>query len=111
MANQRSGIPMWFFLVMYVVLSTSGPVYWHWKTHSVVNPTQVALVFFLGLNAIVCLWEMCLCKEIVLIEKKHRVYAEKYKGRATQLALDFFFLDVNFSNLFSSKLWAEVSEQ
>mmetsp|Transcript_4403 Transcript_4403/g.8466 ORF Transcript_4403/g.8466 Transcript_4403/m.8466 type:complete len:247 (-) Transcript_4403:290-1030(-) len=106
--HHRLGVPMWLFLAVYVVTTTGGPIYWHWTRHGLVNMKQAAMSFFLGLNAIVCIWEMCLFAEIALIEKKHKAYAKKFKGRAMQLALDFFSLDVNTSNIFSSKLWAEV---
>lgn len=99
---------MWLFLVIYVLVSTGVPAYWHWKRHGAVNTKQVSLSFFLGLNAIVCLWEMCLYFEIALIAKKHKIYVEQFKGRAIQSALDFFVLDVNPGNIMSTKLWAEV---
>jgi hypothetical protein len=99
---------MWLFLVAYVLATTGVPIWWHHKVHGVVSPVQACLAFFLGLNAIVCLWEISLFFEIELIAKKNKVYEKQAKGRALSFALDFFFLDVNLGNVFTSKLWCEV---
>jgi hypothetical protein len=99
---------MWLFLVVYVVGTTALPMWWHHSVHGVVNPVQASLAFFLGLNAIVCLWEISLFYEITTIAKKNKAYERKAKGRALSFALDFFFLDVNLGNVFTSKLWCEV---
>ena len=106
--NKNVGIPMYVFLVAYVALSTGVPVWWHWNAHGVVSTIQISLAFFLGLNAIVCIWEMCLFFEINLIETKHKIYSDQYKGRALDIALKFFCFDVNLGNVLTSKLWAEV---
>ncbi len=57
----------------YVVASTGLPIWFHHQRHGVINGTQVALAFFLGLNTIVCFWEMILFFEIALIARKHKV--------------------------------------
>lgn len=100
---------MWLFLGLYVVATTMGPAYLHYERHGVVSWVQILLSFFLGLNFIVCVWEMCLYSQIDLIEQKHVAYLAEYKGRALELALAFFFFEVRFDNLFTSALWAEVS--
>mmetsp|Transcript_36604 Transcript_36604/g.82059 ORF Transcript_36604/g.82059 Transcript_36604/m.82059 type:complete len:239 (+) Transcript_36604:140-856(+) len=101
-------MPMYLFLVIYVVLTTGLPAAWHSQRHGVISATQVALAFFLGLNAIVCVWEMCLFFQIDLIERKHATYSEKFKGKALKIAYQFFTLGVGLSNVFTSELWAEV---
>ena len=35
--------------------------------------------------------------------------AEQYKGKALHVALQFFGLDVNLGNVFTTSLWAEVA--
>ena len=66
---------MWLVLGVYVAGTTGGSIWWHFQQHSVVNPFQAALAFFLPLNVVVCLWEICLFAEIDLIEKKHTLYS------------------------------------
>lgn len=75
-----------------------------------VNGVQVSLAFFLGLNAIVCLWEISLFLQIDLIERKHRLYTKQVSAGASALsvATRFFTLPVHTGNVFSSQLWAEV---
>mmetsp|Transcript_44774 Transcript_44774/g.122265 ORF Transcript_44774/g.122265 Transcript_44774/m.122265 type:complete len:173 (+) Transcript_44774:237-755(+) len=51
---------------------------------------------------------MCLFIRIELIHAKYKKYAEDFKGKALQVALQFFNLDVNASNVLSPDLWAEV---
>jgi len=71
---------------------------------------QVSLAFFLGLNAIVCLWEISLFKQTDLVERKHRLYMKQVNAGASALsvATQFFTLPVHAGNVFSSQLWAEV---
>ena len=92
----------------WVIVTTGLPVYWHYQTHGVINPYQVGLSFFLGLNLIVCCWEMVLYYKIDLIERKCKFYFDHYPGRAMDIAVDVFNMDVNLRNVLDPELWAEV---
>ena len=61
---------------------------------------QAVLAFFLPLNAIVCLWEICLFFEIGFIKQQYLKYKEEYKGRALQVErrCDLHWLTVQSRN-------------
>ena len=127
---------MYAFLVGYVVLSTAVPVLVHHQLHGVTSTVHVLLSFFLGLNAIVCLWEQCLLFAIDRIESQYAKYKETFKGRSMDVALQvhtitaghphpttthrsppalphhpicqFFTLPVTSANILDKNLWAEV---
>lgn len=86
-------------------------MYWHYERHGVFSVTQASLAFFLGLNFIVCLWEFVLYFEMPLIETKSKFYSEQFTGRPLDIAVYVFTMDVHPGNVFSSKLWAEVSRR
>ena len=50
-----------------VVAGTALPIVLHHEAHGVLNPHQIALAFFLWLNTIIALWEICLFLRIGLI--------------------------------------------
>mmetsp|Transcript_5936 Transcript_5936/g.17523 ORF Transcript_5936/g.17523 Transcript_5936/m.17523 type:complete len:264 (-) Transcript_5936:36-827(-) len=57
-------------IVAYVVASTAGATYWHATEHGGVSYLQAFLAFFLGLNALICYWEIALCYRIDHIARK-----------------------------------------
>src|SRR5262249_52422245 len=91
-----------------IVLGTAVPVALHHQVHGVWSVHQAALAFFLWLNAIIALWEICLYLRIDLIEEQHRDFIERYKGRELDRVIDFFMLKVPPSRLLSPSVWAEL---
>jgi hypothetical protein len=75
-----------------------------------VSGLQAGLAFFLGLNAVVCVWEMVLFYQIDWIERQHHLYTKQVAAGASPLsvAVQFFQLRVHRGNLASPRLWAEV---
>ena len=90
------------------MVTTGGSICWHVSRHGAFSATQAALAFFLGLNFIVCMWELVLFAEIKQIEEKCRFYSEQFKGSPLDIAVGVFTMDVHPGNVFSSKLWLEL---
>lgn len=91
-----------------VGVGTAVPVYLHHETHGVWNPTQIGVAFFLWLNAIIALWEICLFLRIDLIEKQYEDFKVRYKGRELDRVKDYFGAPVALSKLLSPTTWAEI---
>jgi hypothetical protein len=91
-----------------ITLGTAGPILLHHQVRGVWNVHQAALAFFLWLNAIIALWEICLYLRIDLIEEQHQDFIVRYKGRELDRVIDFFSVKVPLSRIFSPAVWAEL---
>jgi hypothetical protein len=91
-----------------VVLGTALPIALHHSVHGVVSPHQIALAFFLWLNTIIALWEICLFLRIGLIEEQHARFVTEYKGRELARVKDFFGARISPARIFSPSTWAEI---
>ncbi|HEX3594041.1 MAG TPA: hypothetical protein VHU80_03035 [Polyangiaceae bacterium] len=95
-------------VVLAIVLGTALPVFLHHDAHGVYNAHQIGLAFFLWLNAIVALWEICLYLRIDLIEEQHVRFVAAYRGRELDRVKDFFALRVPVGRILSPTVWAEL---
>lgn len=69
---------------------------------------QAALAFFLWLNVLVALWEICLFLRIGAIRARHERWVVEHRGRELERALQFLRTPVSLARLFSPDLWAEL---
>jgi hypothetical protein len=91
-----------------ITLGTVVPIVLHHQVHGIWSAHQAALAFFLWLNAIIALWEICLYLRIDLVEAQHRDFIERYRGRELDRVIDFFSVKVPLSRIFSPAVWAEL---
>lgn len=91
-----------------VVLGTALPIALHHQVHGVVNVHQVGLAFFLWLNTIIALWEMCLFFRIDRIEADHARFVTEYAGRPLDRVKDFFLTKLSLGQIFSPTTWSEI---
>ena len=91
-----------------IFAGTALPIALHHHAHGAFDLDQAALAFFLWLNAIIALWELCLFFRIEHIEKQHARFVVEYKGRELERVKDFFMLPVPLRRIFSPTLWAEL---
>lgn len=96
------------FLVLYVVVSTGVPVYYHLQEHGVVNWIQVCLAFFLPLNSLICIWEISLSVYIKQIRADYLKMLKVWKGREFDCVIDFFCSPMSMSELFTLSYWGRV---
>lgn len=104
----KGGLRVWHVVVCAVAAGTALPVWLHHATWGVFNVHQVALAFFLWLNFLIALWEICLFLRRDLVEAQHRRFVVEYKGRELDRVLDFFRTPVPFSRVLSPAVWAEL---
>lgn len=96
------------FLVMYVLATTAVPVYVHYQVHHKLCATQALLSFFLGLNVLICLWEVGLGMHIGHIETEHTRLRGIYGDAPWSAVVDFFLTPCPLDCLLSSKFWTRV---
>jgi hypothetical protein len=99
---------VWNVILMTIVIGTALPVVLHYETHHVVNVHHVVLAFFLWMNTIIALWEICLFLRIDLIEERHGRLLARYKGRELDGVKEFFSRPVPLRQILSPTLWAEI---
>lgn len=95
-------------VVVAVVLGTLVPVVLHHEIHGVWNVHQMAMAFFLWLNTIIALWEICLFLRIDLIEQDHARFVKEYAGRPLDRVKDFFFTKISLAQVFSPSTWSQI---
>lgn len=91
-----------------ILLGTAIPVVVHARVHGAVDYDHAAIVFFLWLNVIIALWELCLFARIDLIEEQHARYVRDYRGRELERVKEFFGSHVPVSKILSPTIWAEL---
>jgi hypothetical protein len=91
-----------------VVLGTAVPISLHWRATGAFNAHQAALAFFLWLNVIIALWEICLYLRIDLIHAQHVDFIQRYRGRELERVKEFFRTNVPLARMLSPSVWAEL---
>src|SRR6266571_4666037 len=86
-------------------IGTAIPVYLHQRVTGAFNLHEAVLAFFLWLNAIIALWEICLFLRIDLIREQHEDFMPRYRGRELDRVREFFATKVPFAQLFSPSVW------
>lgn len=64
--------------------------------------------FFLGMNFIVCFWEIGLGLNIDHINADYKRLARKYRGKNFTAVVDFFMAPLSLSDMCSLKYWGSV---
>lgn len=95
-------------VVLAVVVGTLVPIGLHHQVHGVFRASQIALAFFLWLNFIIALWEICLFARIDRIEADHARFEEEYAGRPLARVSDFFLTKLSLARIFSPTTWSEI---
>ena len=106
--ESKRSMRVWHVVVCAVVVGTGVPIATHHTTWGGFNVHQAALAFFLWLNFLIALWELCLLFRRDQIEEQHRRFIAEYKGRQLDRVIDFFRTPAPLSRLFSPSLWAEL---
>jgi hypothetical protein len=99
---------VWNVILGVLLIGTGVPVLVHHQQHGVVNLWQIVLAFFLAMNTLIALWELCLFFRIGLIEEQHRRFVEIYRGREIDRVRDFFFTRVPLGELVSPSFWSGI---
>ncbi len=82
-----------------------------WHHHQLLgnfSAVYLLVMFFLSLNMIITLWEMCLFARIDLIAQKNEAYRKRFPDDKNRPVLDFLSSKVTFSNVLSPDYWSDV---
>lgn len=96
------------YVVLFVAVGTLVPVWLHHRVHGVFDLEQAALAFFLWLNVLIALWELCLFARIDLIYEQHLRFVAEYRGRELDRVIALFTAPLPLAKVFSSATWAEI---
>jgi hypothetical protein len=99
---------VWQVIALTMVAGIGLPVYLHHQQYHVFSAYQIALAFFLWLNVIIALWEICLFLRIDLIRQRHEHMREAYRGRAFARSVDFMRSCVPLDRIFSPSSWTGI---
>ncbi len=96
------------FLVLYIGLATGCSIWLHHDKYHVLNWVQMALAFFLPLNTIICVWEICLGIYIDEIKKDFIRLAKKWRNKEFGACMEFFMTPVGLTEICSLRFWTRV---
>ena len=99
---------VYHFLVSYVLLTTMGPAYYHAQEYGSYNMSQAVMSFFLGMNFLVCIWEIGLGINIDFIYAENKRLTRKYRKNNFGAVMDFFAKPLSLTEMFTLKYWASV---
>jgi hypothetical protein len=101
-------LPVWSWLVAWMGVWVGGSVLAHLALHGVVNGWHVLLSIFLGINVMICIWEISLWHRIDEIERWFHnpgTVDEAGEGRPKG---NLYLKRVSLRELASTRLWALV---
>lgn len=96
------------FIGLLLTAIFAGSVYQHQQVLGHVNLNYLIVIFFLSLNMIICLWEICLFARIDLITQKNADYQKRFPDDKNRPVIDFLSSKVTLSNVFSANYWSDV---
>ena len=96
-------IKVYLFLILWVLVSTGVPIYYHTEKWGF-NWLQACMSFFLGLNFLICLWEVCLGYHITTIHKEYTSLSRKYKKNPFEAIMKLFMHDITINEICNGKL-------
>lgn len=101
---QALRLPYWAWYTLWVLGCTAGFAAWHANLHGGVNGWQVALAFFVAVNLITCVQEICLGLRISTIEHwYHDADAREERPKGSM-----WLTRVSPSELASATFWARL---
>ena len=107
---QTSGatVPAIAVIATFVVGFTALHIWLHYRTHGVFNGTQIALSFFLVVNALIAFWEMALYFSQDKIQAEYNEYRKSYRGREIEACAEVFSRPIPITRLLSFDEWTRV---
>lgn len=106
--SSGASIPTAAAIGLWVLAATTFHVWLHQRTHGVFNPTQIALAFFLVVNAMIAWWEMALyfCQD--QIQSEYDSIREPYRGREMKAVAEVFARPIPLHRLLAFSEWTRV---
>ena len=94
-------------IVTYVVLGTALFTAWHASQYGF-NAAQAAMAFFLVVNSMIAIWELCLYFQIDFIRQQFAKLKLTYRGRELQRVGELFNTSLTWAAVVSPHTWAQI---
>ena len=97
------------FITLYLASTTGvlSGLYYYYQNH--LSLLVVALLFFLSLNVLICIWEIALGLHITVIKRDHKqLVADGYAKKPMLAILNFFNEPLTVTHFFSLAYWSKV---
>ena len=101
-------VPTVAAIALFVGGLTALHIYLHYRAHAVFNPTQIALAFFLVINAMIAWWEIALFVSQDKIQAEYDAMREPYRGREIEACAEVFSRPIPVSRLLAFDEWTRV---
>ena len=95
------------FLISYIVSGTCLCILIHSIMHGF-NLSQSILAFFLVINILICIWEICLSIYIDTIKAENDKLSEKYGKNPVDAVTKLLFQDLSVIEIFTLKTWTKI---
>ena len=96
-----------YFLISYIVSSTILSVLIHSLLYGF-NLSQSIIAFFLVINILICIWEICLSIYIDTIKAENNKLLEKYGKNPVEAVTKLLFQDLSVTQIFTLKTWTKI---
>lgn len=96
------------FLILFVLVTTIYPTVTYYRLHYTLSAIHIALTFYLGLNSLICTWEIALGLYITKIAADYQQLLKKYEKKRLNAVVDFMLHDLSLSEAFSLRFWSRI---
>ena len=101
-------MPVWIFLGIIFTIGAVVPPYLHTIEHGAFSPLYGLLSFFLVINLVICLWELCLFFRMDNIIQRNAGFKQDSPEDRIKPTIALFTARVTPANAFSPLFWSEV---
>ena len=101
-------MPFALIILVFLLGGTAIPVWLHLRAHGSFNAHQAVLAFFLWLNVMINLWEICLLLRVGWIRKHYEGLAKDRSKSPLAHVKSLFFERVPFTKILSTYTWSKI---
>ena len=105
--KNNSPLKVYHLLIIYILI-TNGILFGiHYTKYLSVSLLTASLFFFLTINLLICMWELCLGYHIKLIQNQFKMIKKKNEPRLS-VAFEFFTSSIEVKEIFDGKFWSNI---
>ena len=101
-------MPVWLYLGIVFILGGVIPPYFFYLEHGSVSVLYCALSFFLFINLVICLWELCLFFRMDDIMLRNAKFDQDTPEERIKPTVELFTAKISISNIVSPTFWSGV---
>lgn len=101
-------MPVIIWIILFLATTVGGSFAFHYSLHGHLSLTYILVGFFLCLNLLICLWEICLFLRIDHISARNALYTRDFLNNKQQPVADFMLRKVPLTKALSPTVWSEI---